>query len=80
MVRQEAYVHGVSTRAVDDLVKGYGRNRHVQMLGQPALRGDRGEMFDKRHAAWEADMTFGDAAVLWSYLPALDRASSCHIA
>ena len=28
-VVQEAYVHGVSTRAVDDLVRGDGNERHL---------------------------------------------------
>ena len=40
-VIQEAYVQGVSTRSVDDLVKAMGDERHLQEPGQPAVRGDR---------------------------------------
>jgi transposase-like protein len=40
-VIQEAYIHGVSNRSVDDLVKGDGDVRHLQELGQPAVRRDR---------------------------------------
>jgi transposase-like protein len=36
-VIQEAYVHGVSTRAVDERVAGHGRVGHQQEPGQPAL-------------------------------------------
>ena len=36
-VIQEAYVHGVSTRSVDDLVQGHGRGRHVEEPGQSRL-------------------------------------------
>ena len=39
-VIQEAYIQGVSTRAVDDLVKAMGGG-HLQERGQPAGRGDR---------------------------------------
>ena len=42
-VIQEAYVQGVSTRSVDDLVKAMGMERHLQEPGQPAVRGDRRE-------------------------------------
>jgi hypothetical protein len=38
-VIQEAYVHGVSTRSVDDL--GDGGRRRLQEPGQPSGRGDR---------------------------------------
>ena len=40
-VIQEAYVHGVSTRAVDDLVKAMGGVRHLEEPGLAAVRGDR---------------------------------------
>ena len=40
-VIQEAYVRGVSTRSVDDLVKAMGRGRHVEVPGQPPLRRGR---------------------------------------
>ena len=40
-VIQEAYVHGVSTRSVDDLGQGDGHDRHLQEPGVAALRGDR---------------------------------------
>ena len=40
-VIQEAYVQGISTRSVDDLVKAMGMTRHLQEPGLPALRGDR---------------------------------------
>ena len=36
-VVQEAYVQGVSTRKVDDLVKALGMDGHHQEPGQPAL-------------------------------------------
>ncbi len=36
-VVQEAYVQGVSTRSVDDLVQGDGHERHLQEPGEPAL-------------------------------------------
>ncbi len=46
-VIQEAYIQGVSTRSVDDLVKamgqGHGHEWHLQEPGIPALRGDRRE-------------------------------------
>src|SRR5437762_8573174 len=42
-VVQEAYVHGVSTRSVDDLVKAMGHERHLQKPGEPAVRGNRRE-------------------------------------
>ena len=38
----EAYVHGVSTRKVDDLVAALGRGiGHLQERGEPDLRGAR---------------------------------------
>ena len=40
-VIQEAYIQGISTRSVDDLVKAHGHERHLEEPGQPALRGDR---------------------------------------
>ena len=40
-VVQEAYVQGVSTRSVDDLVQAMGMTRHLQEPGEPAVRGDR---------------------------------------
>jgi putative transposase len=52
-VIQEAYIQGISTRSVDDLVKAkgsrnairsgslLGHERHLQEPGLPALRGDR---------------------------------------
>ena len=40
-VIQEAYVQGISTRSVDDLVKAHGHERHLQEPGVPAVRGDR---------------------------------------
>jgi len=40
-VIQEAYVQGISTRSVDDLVKAMGGGRHLEEPGQPAVRGDR---------------------------------------
>jgi transposase-like protein len=40
-VVQEAYVHGISTRAVDDLVKALGAGGHVEEPGLAALRRDR---------------------------------------
>ncbi|AAK65691.1 putative transposase [Ensifer sp. SEMIA 135] len=40
-VIQEAYIQGISTRSVDDLVKGHGYEWHLQEPGQPAVRGDR---------------------------------------
>jgi len=39
-VIQEAYVQGISTRSVGDLVKD-GDERHLQEPGQPPMRGDR---------------------------------------
>ena len=38
-VVREAYVQGVSTRRVDDLVKGAWPGRHFQKSGQSAVRG-----------------------------------------
>jgi putative transposase len=40
-VIQEAYVHGVSTRSVDDLVKAMGASGVSKSQGQPSGRGDR---------------------------------------
>jgi transposase-like protein len=40
-VIQEAYVQGISTRSVDDLVKGDGDERHLEEPGIAAVRGDR---------------------------------------
>jgi hypothetical protein len=40
-VIQEAYIQGISTRSVDDLVKAHGHERRLQEPGQPAVRGDR---------------------------------------
>src|SRR4029453_9313832 len=40
-VVQEAYVQGVSTRSVDDLVKAMGMSGNLQEPGQPVVRGDR---------------------------------------
>ena len=37
-VVMEAYVHGTSTRKVDDLVRAWGRQRHLQVGGEPDLR------------------------------------------
>jgi transposase-like protein len=39
-VIQEAYIQGVSTRSVDDLVKAMGMSG-IQEPGQPVVRGDR---------------------------------------
>jgi transposase-like protein len=39
-VTQEAYVQGISTRSVDDLVKAMGNERHLQKPALPAVRGD----------------------------------------
>ena len=40
-VVQEAYVHGVSTRSVDDLVKAMGMTRYLEKPSQPAVQRDR---------------------------------------
>src|SRR3954466_9233988 len=40
-VIQEAYVQGISTRSVDDLVKALRDERHLEEPGEPALRRDR---------------------------------------
>ena len=40
-VIQEAYIQGISTRSVDDLVKAMGMSGDLQEPGQPAVRGDR---------------------------------------
>ena len=40
-VIQEAYIQGVSTRSVDDLVQAMGMSRHLQEPGLPAVRRDR---------------------------------------
>jgi hypothetical protein len=40
-VIQEAYIQGISTRSVDDLVKALGMKRHLQEPSLPAVRGDR---------------------------------------
>ena len=40
-VVQEAYVHGVSTRAVDNLRRGVGHQEPLQGPGQPDLQGTR---------------------------------------
>ena len=40
-VIQEAYVQGISTRSVDDLVKAHGHGRHQQEPGVAAVRRDR---------------------------------------
>ena len=40
-VIQEAYIQGISTRSVDDLVQAMGRHGCVEEPGQPALPGDR---------------------------------------
>jgi putative transposase len=40
-VIQEAYVQGISTRSVDELVKALGMTRHLQESGQPTVRRDR---------------------------------------
>ena len=40
-VIQEAYIQGVSTRSVDDLVKAMGMSGISKEPGLPALRGDR---------------------------------------
>jgi putative transposase len=40
-VIQEAYIQGISTRSVDDLVKAMGMEWHLQKPGLTALRGDR---------------------------------------
>ena len=40
-VIQEAYVQGISTRSVDDLVKAMGMSGIIQEPGQPSVRGDR---------------------------------------
>ena len=40
-VIQEAYVQGISTRSVDELVKAHGHGRHLQEPGQSPVRGDR---------------------------------------
>ncbi len=42
-VVQEAYVQGVSTRAVDDLVQAMGMSGIFPEPGQPPVRGDRRE-------------------------------------
>jgi len=36
-----AVIQGISTRSVDDLVKGHGHERHLEEPGQPAVQGDR---------------------------------------
>ena len=38
-VIQEVYIQGVSTRAVDGPGQGHGRERRLQVPGQPALDG-----------------------------------------
>jgi putative transposase len=40
-VIQEAYIQGISTRSVDDLVKAMGMSGISQEPGAPAVRGDR---------------------------------------
>ena len=40
-VIQEAYIHGVSTRAVDDLVRAMGLTGTLEEQGVAAVRGDR---------------------------------------
>ena len=40
-VIQEAYIQGISTRSVDDLVKVARRERHLEEPGQPAVRRTR---------------------------------------
>ena len=40
-VVQEAYIQGVSTRSVDDLVQAIGHVRHLQEPGLQAVRRDR---------------------------------------
>lgn len=40
-VIQEAYVHGISTRSVDDLVRAMGMKGISKSGGQPPLRRDR---------------------------------------
>ena len=40
-VIQEAYIQGISTRSVDDLVKAMGMERHLQEPGLAPVRGDR---------------------------------------
>ena len=40
-VVQEAYVRGVSTRSVDELVRAMGNDRHLQESGVASVRGDR---------------------------------------
>src|SRR5215210_2469074 len=40
-VIQEAWIGGVSTRKVDDLVQAMGLHRHLQEPGLKALQGDR---------------------------------------
>jgi transposase-like protein len=39
-VIQEAYLHGVSTRSVDDLVKAMGMTGDLQKPSQPVVYGD----------------------------------------
>jgi putative transposase len=41
VVIQEAYVQGISTRSVDDLVKAHGHERHIEEQGLAAVRRDR---------------------------------------
>ena len=51
--------------------------RHVSMSAQaPDLKDSPvAKAVDDRHAAWEAELPFGDDALLWDYLTALDQGS-----
>jgi ParB family chromosome partitioning protein len=51
--------------------------RHVYMSAQaPDLKDSVvAKLVDERHAAWEADLPFGDDAALWDYLTVLDQGS-----
>lgn len=50
-VIQEAYVHGVSTRSVDDLVKAMGASGRIEESGEPSGHRDRREGERLPHAA-----------------------------
>ena len=60
-VIQEAYIQGISTRSVDDLVKAMGMSWHLQEPGEPA-----GEEIDQRVKAFLDRPIEGDwPAYLW---------------
>ena len=70
------YVYGISTRPVDYLVKamdavGMFERQVSRLCAETSQR-----WLTSVQAAWEADMTFAAAAVLWRCLPASTRALS----